>query len=523
MRFWALGFGLPHTQARPDEIFIIDVALRYLRGDFWAPFYDYPRLFCYLVTAGYLAYFWYGRMLGRFLTLYGFVARFPVHWEPFFLIGRAISASAGVLTILVVYRIGRRLGDASVGLLGAFFLSLSFLHVRDSHYGTTDATMTLFIMLATMWLLQSNLQRAGWTDVWAATAAGLATGTKYGAALMAVPLGIGQLYRAWSQPGRRLAALFDSRAVLMIGAFAAAFLLSAPFVVFDYARFSTAFTVLWRSTSRGGSAAGNLHSFWYHLTFSLRYGVGVPLLVLGLAGIAWTAARDWRRALLLYSFPVAFYALIASMGDRFVRYAIPIVPFLCLSAAVLIDDLSRLVGRGPRVRAAVAGALAIATIAPSARSVLAFDRILARTDNRVLAAQWFNSHAAPGASVLTSGSPYGYPQFDDELFRIWNWDRQREIFMLDGAPARGRPEWILVQESPLPSETQGEVKAFLSDGYELVTVFKAFDPNKSGNLYDRQDAFFVPIAGFTKITRPGPNFYVYKHADAAIAHRAGPG
>ena len=167
---------------------------------------------------------------------------------------------------------------------------------------------------------------------------------------MALPLGISQLYHARAQPRRRLAALFDGRAAVMIGVFTSAFLLTAPFVVFDYQRFSIGFEQLWLSTSRGGNAAMGSNSPWYHLTFSLRYGVGAPLLLLGLAGVGWMAARDWQRALLLFSFPAAFFVLIASMGDTFVRYAIPIVPFLCLSAAFLIDDVTKSTGRSPVMR-----------------------------------------------------------------------------------------------------------------------------------------------------------------------------
>jgi hypothetical protein len=44
----------------------------------------------------------------------------------------------------------------------------------------------------------------------------------------------------------------------------------------------------------------------YHIVFSLRYGLGLPLLVAGLAGFVWLARADWRKAALLGVFPVAF-------------------------------------------------------------------------------------------------------------------------------------------------------------------------------------------------------------------------
>jgi hypothetical protein len=444
------------------------------------------------------------------------VASWAIYWVPFFLINRAISATAGVLTIVVVYQIGRRLGGRLAGLIAAFFLALSFLHVRDSHFGTTDATNTLLIMLAVEWLLRSDLARWGRADVWAAVFSGLATGTKYGAALLALPLGVSQALHAWAQPRRRWAALIDTRALVIGGVFALVFLVTVPFLIFDYARFAVDFEQLLLSTTLGGHAgmAGGVRPWWYHLTVSLRYGVGLPLLVLGIVGIGWMAVQDWRRTLLVCSFPLGFFLLIASMGNSFVRYVIPIIPFLCISAAIVVTDLARMVTRRPGLHAVAGGLVAAVVIAPSARSVLAFDRILAQADNRLVVAEWMERHAAPGASVLTSGSRYGYVQLSGRV-RPWAWDGRRDAFVIDNQPAQGHPDWILLQESPLPSETQPAVTALLRTGYELAAVFTAYDEDQRRPVYDMQDAFFVPIAGFDKVRRPGPNFSVYKHRDAA--------
>ena len=79
----------------------------------------------------------------------------------------------------------------------------------------------------------------------------------------------------------------------------------------------------------------------------------------------------------------------------------------------------------------------------------------------------------------------------------------------DKRPGTGQPEWILLQESPLPNETQPIVLEFLSQDYALVKHFAAFS-RQSDHLYDQQDAFFVPFAGFRGVERPGPNFSLYK-------------
>src|SRR5258707_14878189 len=85
-RFWGLSFGLPHTNTRPDETIVIDVALSFLRGNLKPRFYDYPWLFMWLLAGLYLLYYTLGRMTGAFHSIADFLASWKIHWVPFFLI-----------------------------------------------------------------------------------------------------------------------------------------------------------------------------------------------------------------------------------------------------------------------------------------------------------------------------------------------------------------------------------------------------------------------------------------------------
>ena len=42
--------------------------------------------------------------------------------------------------MLVVYRLAGAVLGRDTGLVAAFLLSLTYLHVRDSHFATTDVT-----------------------------------------------------------------------------------------------------------------------------------------------------------------------------------------------------------------------------------------------------------------------------------------------------------------------------------------------------------------------------------------------
>lgn len=530
-RFWGLRFGLPHTYTRPDETIIIDVALQFLRGNFRPAFYDYPWLYMWTVTGLYVLYYIWGLFTGLFNSLADVVASWRDHWIPFFVMNRALSATLGTATVLVVFRITRRLWDETTGLVAALFMALAFLHVRDSHYGTTDTMMTFLLTLSMSFLLEAHFRNRRHDFVVAGLLGGLAAATKYNAILLVVPIAVSYLLNIFERAGSRSRAVLDQRLLLYGVPFLMGFFIGAPFVAFDLARFQEHMKVLSQSMESGVQGIDLSHGWIHHLEYSLRYGLGLPLLAAGLAGCFAILAFQPRVGIVLLSFPIAYYIVAGTVKYQFFRYTIPMVPFLCIAAARLVTwavpaATARLtVGSGlsRRTKADITtiahvltAAVAVAIVLPSAVSVFQFDRIMSRTDNRVVVARWFDEHVPSGSSVLMSGSIYGYIQFTRDMdYKAWVWDRRRYMFVtdLDKRPGIGRPEWILVQDSPLHGETQPIVLELLRNDYEFVKHFGAFS-RSDDRVYDQQDASFVPFAGFRGVERPGPNYSLYKRINA---------
>ncbi len=513
-RFWGLAFGLPHTQARPDETIVIDVALAFLRGNFSPHFFDYPWLYMWAISGLYLLYYLWGAATGVFGSLADVVASWPLDWEPFFLMNRALSATLGTATVLLVFAIARRLWGSATGLVAALFLTLAFLHVRDSHFGTTDITMTFLAMAAIALLLRAHDTRRAGLFVAAGALAGLAAATKYNGVLLFVPLAASAVIHALDAPGGRIAALLDRGVWLFTAAFVSTFIVGVPFILLDNESFNLAIVELWRSMGTGTPHLTLASGWRHHLELSLRHGLGLPLLAMSFAGVLLVLVREPRTAVILLSFPFAYFALAGSLQYVFFRYTIPVVPFLAIVAARAVTwAVDTAVGRRWPLAASLATAgIATAVVLPSARSTWQFDRLIAQDDSRVVLADWFKEHVRPGSSVLQSGSPYGYAQFERDLgYTQWLWDRGRRVFLASGRRATPtmRPDWIVVQESPLPNETQPIVTEFLNEGYARVWSLNAVSLDRP-HVYDQQDAFFVPFAGFDGVTRPGPNFTVYR-------------
>jgi hypothetical protein len=510
VRLWGLAFGLPFGNARPDETYVMDVVRPLLEGRAPPPNYEYPWLYMGLTGLGWLGYYIVGAVQGSFASLADLTASWRTHYTPFFLINRGISAALGVATVLVVFAIARRLWNVRAGLVAAACLALAYLHVRDSHYATTDVPMTFFAMLAT-WLTLRAFDR-GWVGdyVWAGLAGGLAGATKYNAVFVVVPLvvsALGHAVRIGPAAGftRLVAAAVPCGVVAALG---------VPFAFSDPAGFQRVLSLLFTSTTTGQTHLDLPPGWVTHLQYSLRYGVGLAMLIAAAAGAARALVGDpWRVAVVL-AFPLSYFAVVGAARNQYFRYALPLVPFLCLTAACAVDGVASWLARPGRSRAwipvgAAAGLTALLVAEPAWRS-WQFDRLMATTDNRVVAAEWIAAHVPAGSALLTTGSHYGFPWLPaDRRYRYWVWDRREQVYWSpeDDAP---RPEWILRQEHALSSD-QPVIAGWLAEDYAVAWRFDATRGGAAA-IYDRMDAFYLPYAGFTGVSRPGPSFTLYRRA-----------
>ncbi|MCX6551165.1 MAG: glycosyltransferase family 39 protein, partial [Acidobacteria bacterium] len=380
VRLWGVDFGLPHTLARPDEDVVFGVARDIFKGDLNPHFFSYPSFFLYVVAALYSAYFWLGRAFGWFASEAAFLHQSVVHVGPFVLMARLVSVAAGTATVWVLFRTARRLFDQTTALVAALFLAFAVLHVRDSHFGVTDVTAALFLLVSFLFVVRladtENLRDL----VMAGLTAGLAASTKYNAALIVLPA-----FWVLVGPGSRRPATWTRRGLGVAtygGTALVGFLLASPYVALDWPAFREAlqFEALHLRLGHGV----DLGQGWSaHLFTSLGSGFGMVPLAIGVAGLLVLLRRDWRRGILVAVFPIAYYLALGSSRSVFVRYMIPVVPFLCLGAAVAVVACAGWAAdrlRRPAWSVAMTWGLALLVAAPSVVRVGRLDDLLSRTD-----------------------------------------------------------------------------------------------------------------------------------------------
>ena len=512
LRFYPIWFGLPFLEARPDEETAIAHANLVLRGDLNPHFFHWPSFVFYLFAAWLRVASWAARPAG--VTALSPNAQY--------LLARALVAAAGTLTIAVVFRLGRRLAGAEVGAAAACLLAVATLHVRDSHFAMTDVLMTLLVTLSLAGIVQAlDLARDGErrrAHRWFAAAGfvgGLAASTKYSAAAIVAAMAAAPIVLAART--RRVAV---APVVLFAAAFAAGFLAGTPYAILDARAFLDGVAVDVLHLSRGHS--GGLGVGWiYHATHSLPLGVGLPIAVAAAIGFVFLARDHRPGGVIVTAFAVAFYAAIGGGRTVFFRYVLPLVPVMCLSAAVAARHLS---GRLPLLPRSVGfGALVALLAAPPLVNSVWLDVVLARTDTRVLAGRWLAQHVTPDESLFDAGGVYAQADVDGAHARVHVWTTNGYDPDIDAfRNAGGRiPVWIVMPESPLPvyTDVPDGLRRLVAREYVLAYVERGTRGAIDSEGYDPDDAFFVPFSGFRRIIRPGPTILIYRvRASQALAH-----
>lgn len=388
LRLWVIDWQLP-WQFHPDEgHYVWKAAGMGEDGNLNPKYFRNPSFYTYLLFVEY-----------RVMELLPFsLESLAPAWEALrqpslpVLLGRVTSAVLGAATVVVVYRLGAELLGRAAGLIGALLLAVSFLHVRDSHFATNDVPATFFLMVSA--LFSAFLARTGHARdaLLAGFFGGLATSTKYNAGFFVVPLLVGYViaHRRRAVDPRKLVVLAAAGLVSVV-----AYLAGTPFTVLAWQTFRDDFLTQQRFAREGWEGQGSEPVWLLYLT-TLGQGLGWVTFILAAVGFGLLVRRRSPAALLLGSFPLAYLVFILNVKLFFARFAIPLLPFLCLAAGYALMQAPRL--RVSRV-SVIAALLAVAAYQPLYNDYY-HARILQERDTRADAYYWLEQNVPAGARII---------------------------------------------------------------------------------------------------------------------------
>ena len=341
--------------------------------------------------------------------------------------GRTLSALADTGTVLVVLLLGTRIFGRRTGILAAILVAFSVIHIQLSHFYTVETFFTLFITLSLFFLFkvleQGRLRDSALTGVFV----GLALATKVSATPVLAAVAAAYLMYAFSEDGWRLSlqrptgeklARALGGSALTLGVAGLTFFVVAPFAILDWPTFLG--DVLYQGSMVTREADlpytrqyENTLQYWYHFRQLSLWGLGLPLGFVAWGGLILAVATLWRGrhrgVVLLLAWVIPYFLITGSLQVKFLRYLLPITPFLVLMGAhLLVVGVDLVATRRPRWLSLAQGGVILVLVA-SAFYAFAYLRIYNQPHTATRASQWIQENVPPGSLFLTEHWEEGFP------------------------------------------------------------------------------------------------------------------
>ena len=373
---------LPHVAEADEPVFVVPAVTMARTGDLNPRWFGHPGSTVIYPLAGLARALDIAAFERRLVPYYRSMAQPPPFPLPeLYLLGRLLALAYLVLSIPLVYAVGRRAFGRRAALLGAAFLPAMPLPAEYAIIVRTDSAALLFTLLA-LWAILRVYERPTLVRNAAAGAAiGLAVATRYFMLALPPALLAADVLAAWRETragldGRReIAPVVKSNMVgLGVGALAcvAAFAITTPYFFSDFQRVLSDLSVESRSSHLGADGLNFAGNLLFYVTDAIPDGMSLPLALLALLGIVLTlrglpGAQRRAEQLILLAFAATLLVAMSTSHLHWVRWTIQVLPVLGLFAASALVAVVDWITSRARTRAG-AGTTQGAALQPDADS-----------------------------------------------------------------------------------------------------------------------------------------------------------
>ncbi|MDJ0706019.1 MAG: glycosyltransferase family 39 protein [Leptolyngbyaceae cyanobacterium MO_188.B28] len=415
IRLYGIDWGLPYLYDSDEPIFVSAAYHILSNRDLNPHWFGAPATTVIYMLAGlYTLIFFIGRGLGFFASPGDFQSLYFQDPTIFYLSGRLISAVFGIATIIIIYLIGTKIFNRTIGFMAALFITINPLHVNYSKLVRMDVLMTFLILLA-LWYCLKILENNSLSNyILASFFMGLAIATKYPAVIFTITIVLTYIIsNGWQS--RRYLKPISSTIACIAGAF-----LGSPFLFLDFQRVLLDVTKENRTQHLSGTGEGLIQNIiWYFQNTLSESFTFYGLLFIGIGFILCLASKQKDRWLLI-SFPPFFLLFISSLNLRWDRWLIPIIPFGCILLAYGIHEVAKWIEHRINIRMGFCIVLISLVIlsAPLLSVSIVQGREKSGIDTRTMAGQWMISNLPTGSSVLVESSAPQLPKKSFKFFRV---------------------------------------------------------------------------------------------------------
>ncbi len=405
------------------------------------------------------------------------------------LVGRGISATLGILTVWVVFAIGRHLAGIRTGVLSATLLAFCAGHIQQCHFYTVDVSLAFWITLGVYLILKLPSDRTR-PYLICGLVCGMAAGTRLMAGMLCLPFLLAHVWpaqartetgevrrgkrkrsRRWrwlaaaaERVWRRLKPAVTPRALLCGAVVVAVVVVCEPLLLTpgeffsskDMRNFLPSMKIAKGQTIRiWGLYDFSTTPYLFFITHLFRYALGTPLEIAALCGVALAIWKRERKWWVLLAWLAPYFLMVAGLHTKPVRYTTPMQPLMAVMGAWACVEAAGWMRR--RLNQVWVYALPVAlVVVPTVAYGIATSRVY-RSSGRFEAAGWIKRNIPEGERVLAERG--GYPT-------SWMAPAGRYKQRLDEAA------WFLSADGNLPYEAHVEFIQNRLSGVKWIVVIE---------------------------------------------------
>ena len=358
------------------------------------------KVLIYVLAAEYALFFAIGWLVGTFQGVSDFISKIVIDMSPLFLIGRATSALFGTLIVFMTYLIGNRLFSREAALVSSLFLCFNLVHVEHSHLVLVDITMT-FMIICSFYFSVGIMKEGHRRDYFlAGMFAGLAIVAKIPAVFVLIALALAHLMFSLSHRASLRVILAGNNIAYVFAGLLAGAVIGNPAIIVGLPKYIQWLTLIF------GAYHGTADQidYWTPVNGYLFYvksfinTMGMPLFSMTVVGMIYYIFRPSREIVLLLSFIIPFYVLMAN--SKWVlthRYMIPIYPFFSIIGGAFWGRIMELTCKYKKV---IAGASLLLLLIIPVKKVAQFSLTLLEQNTRYQAKDWIETNIPAGSKIV---------------------------------------------------------------------------------------------------------------------------
>lgn len=341
-------------------------------------------------------------------------------WESINVIGRFFSAFFSTLTIVPLYFLAKKISDKKTAFLTIILYAFTVTSIQTAHYAVTESLITftgISICLFSIIILKKTRIL---NTLILGIISGLAIAAKTSSVSFLIMPFLAFIFARTTQKIEVKKILIHFIFFLIVTF--VVFIIFSPYTLIDWKKFIE--SMIYES----GVATGSLpvvytlqfdHTIPYLFqikNFFWQIGPNMLFGILGFLFLLFVSFKKKSSKLFLFCiFPLTYFMYVGFWHTKFIRYMVPIIPFLLISSSVLLIEI--------RSRFKKVGNLLIFfVIFSSILWTIAFFSIYTRTQTRIAASEWVYHNIPNGAKILTEqwddGLPIPIEQFNPTQYQI---------------------------------------------------------------------------------------------------------